>query len=179
MPPFPFHIGFIGHCAHEPNREGLGWFLQHCWPLIRREVPGIRFRVVGKGREGVLRLLESAEGVDALGSLEDAADEVGGWAAMVIPTRLGTGTGLKVADAFSRKCPVVATRVAAFGYEVSHGRELFLADSAADFARACVSLVRHPAAARAMAARAHSTFLAQWTWEALAPRLPRRSAVRM
>ncbi len=79
--------------------------------------------------------------------MQDPAAEIATWSAMVIPIRLGAGTGVKIADGFSRKCPVVSTQLGAFGYDVQHGRELLLVrdDDPVAFASACVSLIGEPA----------------------------------
>ena len=92
---------------------------------------------------------------------------------MVIPIRLGAGTRVKIADAFSRKCPVVSTRLGAYGYEVEDGRELRMVDDndAGAFASACVALIRDREGAEAMAERAYEAFLEKWTWDAIAPRV--------
>jgi len=84
---------------------------------------------------------------------------------------VGAGTRVKVADGFSRKCPIVSTHLGAFGYDVRSGRELLLADKPDDFATACVSLIRDPTGASAMADRAYAAFLQNWTWDAIAPRV--------
>ena len=89
----------------------------------------------------------------------------------MIPLHNGAGTRIKLADAFSRKCPVVSTNLGAFGYEVEHGRELLLADKPAEFADACVSLIRNPERGSQLAENAFSAFLKRWTWDAIEPRI--------
>jgi glycosyltransferase involved in cell wall biosynthesis len=165
----PPQIGFIGLCSYAPNLEGVRWFLKSVWPTIRKAMPGIRFRLVGKDSDKALDSV--TPDVDALGWVADPTAEIAGWSAMVIPIRFGGGTRVKVADAFSRKCPVVSTRLGAFGYDVKHGRELLLADDPAAFAAACLSLIRHPANAAHMVERAYHAFLEKWTWDAIAPRI--------
>ena len=90
---------------------------------------------------------------------------------MIVPIRFGAGTRVKIADAFSRKCPVVSTRFGAVGYEVDDGKELFLADDPADFAAACIRLLKNPEMAKSMAERAYIKFLEKWTWEAISPKV--------
>lgn len=165
----PPRIGFIGLYSYAPNLEGVRWFLQTCWPELRATVPGMRFRIIGKDSDGLLKPTE--DGVDALGWLKDPASEIASWSLMVIPIRSGGGTRIKIADAFSRKCAVVSTRVGAFGYPVVDGRQLRLADTPAEFVRACLGILRDPPEAAAMAERAWQDFTAQWTWDAIAPKV--------
>jgi glycosyltransferase involved in cell wall biosynthesis len=169
QPTDPPRIGFIGLYSYLPNLEGMKWFVRSCWPLIKRQVPDARLRLVGKDTDGPLK--PNAPDVDALGYLADAASEMATWSAMIIPVRQGAGTRVKIADAFSRKCPVVSTKLGAYGYDVQSGRELLLADKPDDFAQACVSLIRNRAASSAIADRAYATFLEKWTWDAIAPKV--------
>ena len=162
-------IGFIGLCSYAPNADGVRWFLRDVWPTVRQAVNGVRFRLIGKNAE---HLVDSSNpDVDALGWVEDPAAEIGTWSVMAIPIRFGGGTRVKIADAFSRKCPVVSTSLGAFGYGVEDGRELRLADRPEAFAAACIELVRDRVRAAAMAERAWSEFLQKWTWDVVAPRV--------
>jgi len=76
-----------------------------------------------------------------------------------------------MAEAFSRRCPLVSTPVGVYGYNVENERELLIADSAHELADACVRMIRHPEEATAMANRAWSRFLEEWSWEAINPRV--------
>jgi glycosyltransferase involved in cell wall biosynthesis len=165
----PPRIGFIGLYSYFPNLEGMRWFVRECWPLVKREIPNARLRIVGKDSDGVLK--PAGPDIDALGFVADSASEIATWFAMVVPVLHGAGTRIKITHAFSRKCPVVSTNLGAFGYGVQSGRELLLADDPRAFAAACVELIRDPAAASAMAERAFAAFLQKWTWDAIGPQI--------
>jgi glycosyltransferase involved in cell wall biosynthesis len=165
----PPRLGFIGLYSYAPNLDGVRWFLNECWPSIQQAVPGVRFRLIGRETDGPLKPTEP--GVDALGWMADPAAEIATWSAMVIPIRFGGGTRIKIVDAFSRKCPVIATSVGAFGYALEDGQQLRLADTPGQFAAACVELLRDPLKATTMADRAWREFLEKWTWDSIAPRI--------
>jgi glycosyltransferase involved in cell wall biosynthesis len=165
----PPRIGFIGVFTHPPNFEGIRWFMKECWPLIKRVVPDARLRLVGKESDGPLKPADPD--VDGLGFVGDPTGEIATWSAMIVPLRLGSGTRLKVGEAFSRKCPLVSTRFGALGYDVADGREAILSDTADSFAAACIRLMREPSEGAAMAGRAWRRFLNDWTWDAIAPRV--------
>jgi glycosyltransferase involved in cell wall biosynthesis len=169
VPASPPRIGFIGQPGYMPNRQGMSWFVQNCWPRIKKAVPGARLRIVGKGSESINEV--EGSDVDRLGWIEDPAAEIATWSMMIVPIRTGAGTRVKIAEAFSRKCPVVSTTLGAFGYDVTNGRELCIADSPTDFADACIGLLRDQQGTAAMAERAFSRFLKEWTWDAIAPRV--------
>lgn len=164
----PPRIGFIGTFDYPPNVESVRWFINECWPLVKQQVPEARLRLIGKGSEAVAA---GARDVDALGWVADPAAEIASWAVMSVPVRTGAGTRVKIAEGFSRKCPIVSTSLGAFGYDAQDGRQLFLADSAADFAGACIRVMREPENAAAMAERGWQEFLSKWTWDSIRPRV--------
>ena len=169
QPVDPPRIGFIGLFSYPPNLEGLTWFLQKCWPLVKREIPTARLRLVGKDTNGALR--PDAPDVEALGYLADPGNEIATWSAMIVPIIHGAGMRVKIADAFSRKCPVVSTHLGAHGYDLRNGRELLLASDPRQFAAACVDLIRNGSAAKAISECAYKAFLKKWTWDAIVPRV--------
>jgi len=162
-------LGFIGLYSYAPNLDGIRWFLAECWPSIRLAVPGIRLRLIGRETDGPLR--PSDPDVDALGWVQNPTQEIATWSAMIVPIRFGGGTRIKIAEAFSRKCPAVSTHLGAFGYGVENGEHLLLADSAREFSNACVTLLHNPAQGLRLAENAWSAFLKQWTWDAIATKV--------
>jgi glycosyltransferase involved in cell wall biosynthesis len=165
----PPRIGFIGRIEYHPNAAGVRWFAAQCWSRLKQQVPDARFRIVGMGSERLAANL--GPDIDALGYVDDPAEEIATWSAMVVPLQLGAGTRVKIAEAFSRRCPLVSTSLGAYGYDVEDERELLVADSAEGLADACVRTIRHPEEAAAMAERAWSRFIKEWTWEAIRPRV--------
>lgn len=162
-------VGFIGPLGYAPNLLGIEWFARECWPQIKRRFPEARLRLVGKGSEGPAK--PSGPDIDGLGWINDTAPEIATWNLMVVPLQVGGGTRLKIAEGFSRKCPIVSTALGAYGYGMSSGRELLLADNAQDFAAACMDLISVPAKGIALAEGAWRQFLAKWTWDNIEPRI--------
>jgi len=156
-------IGLIGNCTYLPNEDGLKWFIREVWPKVKREFPCAQLRLVGRGSEG--HLTQLGPDITGLGWLEDPKDEIASWSAMIVPIKVGAGTRVKVAEGFARRCPVVATTIGAFGYDVEKGRDLLVADRADDFASACILLMRNPELGHALSERAHKRFLERWTWD--------------
>jgi glycosyltransferase involved in cell wall biosynthesis len=166
-PTTPPRIGFIGLFEYFPNREGIQWFIDECWPHIKREVPAARLRLVGQDSDGPLKPV--GPDVDGIGWIADPSAEMSSWSAMIVPLRVGAGTRIKIAHGFSQKCPIVSTTLGAYGYSAVDGKEMFLADSAEAFSKACVQAIREPQRTAQMAERAWRQFLDKWTWDAIRP----------
>jgi len=78
----------------------------------------------------------------------------------IVPLRAGSGTRIKILEAFRFRRPVVSTRLGAEGLDVVDGDHLILADEPEAMAQACVSLLKDPAARKRMADAAHAWVLA-------------------
>ncbi len=163
-----FEIGFIGTCEYQPNRQGLEWFLSNCWQQIRLLNPKATLKLVGKMTE---QYSSQKDGVFGLGWVEDADVEMAGWRIMIVPLHVGGGTRIKIAEAFSRKIPLVSTSLGAFGYTVSSGKELLIADEPEAFSTACAKLLGDADLANTLAHTAFQRFEEEWSWNAIRPKI--------
>jgi polysaccharide biosynthesis protein PslH len=166
-PVAPPRIGFIGNFGHFPNREGIIWFADRCWPQIKHDVSEARLRLIGSGSDGPMK--PRGPDIDGCGWLANVNDEIQTWSAMIVPVRVGAGTRVKIAQGFSQKCPVVSTSLGAYGYEAVDGQEIYIGDDSREFSNACIKAIREPANASQMAERAWLQFLKRWTWNAVRP----------
>lgn len=168
QPAWPPRIGFVGTFYYGPNRDGVRWFVDRVWPQILEKIPEARLRLAGeRGDEQNW----NQPNIDALGWTADLGNEMSTWSLAIVPLFAGAGTRIKIADAFSRKCPVVSTRLGAHGYEVSNGHELFIASTAKDFAAKCLRILESPTVGETLAENAWKKFIEKWTWNAHADRM--------
>ena len=163
----PPRIGFIGLLSYPPNGDGVRWFARTVWPRIKQAHPSVRLRIAGGGADSELARL--GPDLDLLGWVEDASAEIATWSLMIVPIRMGGGTRIKIAEGFGRRCPVVSTRLGAFGYDLTTGREILLADDPQDFSRACLGILSDEALGKALASAAWEKYQRHWTWEAMRP----------
>jgi glycosyltransferase involved in cell wall biosynthesis len=167
----PPRLGFVGNFHHPPNRQGMEWLMENVWPVIRRQMPAARLRVIGKNSD--MQKWSKADGIDVLGWLADTRAEMASWSLAVVPIFIGGGTRVKIAEAFSRKCPLVSTALGVYGYEVNDGEEILMADTPAGFAQKCLLLLNQPALGDRLAENAWDRFNEKWTWEAQAGKVAR------
>jgi polysaccharide biosynthesis protein PslH len=161
----PPRIGFIGTLNWFPNKDGIEWFARQVWHHVKREVPSVRLRLVGE--KSIQSFSSMGPDIDGLGWVEDPAREIATWSAMIVPIRCGAGTRVKIADAFSKKCPVVSTSLGAFGYEVLNGVDIMLADDSRRFASACVTLLKNANLGAILCENAWNKFRQNWTWDSI------------
>jgi sugar transferase (PEP-CTERM/EpsH1 system associated) len=162
---------FTGTMDFRPNVDAVLWFARKVLPGVQAEVPEAHFFVVGQRPHRWLDGLRSDPAVTLTGWVEDARPYIAQAAVYVAPLRIGGGTRLKLLEAMATGKPVVATRLGAEGYPVTHGRELLLADTPADFAAAVVALLRAPER-RAELGRVARAFVEQhYDWRTIVPRV--------
>jgi glycosyltransferase involved in cell wall biosynthesis len=132
--------------------------LLHAAPLVRAAVPGVRFRIVGRGPEweAMCRLhtqLGLKDTVDLLGdvTLAELAREYTGADVFCLPS-VQEGFGIVFLEAMAAGLPVVACRAAAIPEVVLDGVTGVLVPprDPARLAEALVALLRDPARARAL-----------------------------
>ncbi len=130
---------FVGGFEHAPNVDGVLWFAREILPLVRRSLPDVRLRVVGSRAPNEIRALGSPA-IEIEGHVPDLGPLLDGCRLSVAPLRYGAGIKGKVHQSLASGLPCVATSIAVEGLGVESGRELMVADEAADFAAAVVSV---------------------------------------
>jgi glycosyltransferase involved in cell wall biosynthesis len=133
-------IVFSGNMEYHPNIDAVRYFRAEIWPLLRQRHPELVWRLVGRNPSAV-RVFTAAPGIEVVGPVAEAVPELARSRIAVVPLRTGSGTRLKILEAWAAGLPVVSTSIGAEGLPAKHGEHLLLADSAADFAQAVTRLL--------------------------------------
>lgn len=136
-------IIFMGTYQHPPNCDAVIYFVREIWPLIRREIPDVRFFIVGSEVTKEVEAL-SGNGVEVLGFVEDLTPLLRACRLSVAPLRYGAGLKGKIATSMQEGLPCVSTSIGAEGAEIASGKELLIADGREAFADAVVRLYNEP-----------------------------------
>ncbi len=131
---------FVGIARYPPNRDAIFWLTEEVWPRVRERLPDARLKIVGQDTESLGVSSEEA-GIEVCGFVDDLSAVYGEARLVVCPVRFGSGTRIKVLEAASYARPVVSTEVGAEGLAFAPGREIMIADAAAEFADACVAVL--------------------------------------
>lgn len=133
-------IVFIGGYKHLPNVDGVRYFVQDIWPLVRARVPNARVALAGSNMPKEVAAL-AGNGVEPIGYVSDLNALFKRARLSIAPLQYGAGQKGKVVTSLSYGVPVVATSVAAEGMEMTDGQHLLIADSPEAFADAVVRLL--------------------------------------
>ncbi len=132
-------IFFVGGFQHQPNVDAVLWFVSDIWPEIARQLPEVRFHIIGSRMPESIAALNH-ERVIATGFVDDLDPYLDGCRLSVAPLRYGAGVKGKVNQSMAHGQPVVATTLAAEGMYLQHDVDVLIADTPAEFAAAVVRL---------------------------------------
>jgi glycosyltransferase involved in cell wall biosynthesis len=167
----PFTLMFIGWMRHDPNVDGLLYFLHEIWPLVLRDVPDARFVVVGSPVAVVSRAVARATRVELAGYVPDVRPRLRAATVSVVPLRVGGGTRLKILESMAAGTAVVSTSVGCEGLGLEPDRHLMVADEPAAFAAGVVRVLRDPALRQRIERDAFDAVSARYDWSIMADRM--------
>jgi polysaccharide biosynthesis protein PslH len=167
----PGRIIFTGTLDYYPNIDAVHFFAQNCWPLIRAQVPGATWQIVGKNPPREVQRLAALPGVTVTGSVPDMKPYFAASTVAIAPLLVGSGTRLKILEALAMGKAVVSTSIGCEGLSVRSGEHLLVADQPATFAQAVVKLISNPVTRTALGTAGRALVEAEYSWEKCGERL--------
>ena len=152
----PRSILFVGSLDYLPNADAVAFFARSILPLIRQANDRMTFRIVGVGQSESIAAVRRLPGVNLIGAVPDLAPEYAAAGMLAVPLRAGSGTRIKILEAFQHRIPVVSTSKGAEGLAVINGEHLLIADTPGEFAAACLRLSTDEDLCRRLSDNAHA-----------------------
>jgi glycosyltransferase involved in cell wall biosynthesis len=149
---------FHGTLRYPPNADAAQWLVGRIAPAIRTLVPDVRVRLVGLPNPNLERL-HDPPATTVVGPVPDMVPELSRADVIVVPVRFGSGTRVKILEAFAHRIPVVSTTLGAEGLGIAHDRHLLLGDTAHELASACTRLLTEPDLRERLVDSAHRHYL--------------------
>lgn len=162
---------FSGKMDYRPNVDAVLWFAREILPLVRKTHPEATFVVLGKDAVPAVRRLAEDPAITLTGSVPDARPLIAAATVFLAPLRMGGGTRFKILEAMALRRPIVTTTIGAEGFPITDGRELLLADSPSEQARAVCSLLEDAPTRARLGAAGRAFVEANYQWPAIMPRL--------
>lgn len=164
-------LTFVGSMDWMPNIDAMRWFVEEILPLIRKRLPETTLGIVGrKPSADLLSLAAGDTSIKVTGTVPDVRPFLWGSAVSIVPLRIGGGTRLKIYEAAAAGLPVISTTVGAEGLGLAAENEILLADSPAEFAECCISLLQDKARRKRIATAALRTVTQNYSWDRVVER---------
>jgi len=131
---------FTGSFSYYPNQEAALRLIQEVMPLVRSKHPEARLLLVGSEPSAAMREAADGNRIVVTGAVPSIMPYLHSACVAVIPLMLGSGTRLKILEAFAARVPVVCNAKAAEGIAAEDGVHLLLRDDAEAMAAAACEL---------------------------------------
>jgi len=145
---------FLGTLDYLPNEDAVLYFAKSILPLLTYSGRHIDFRIVGIKTPQSIQRLAGLDGVTVVGAVRDLAPEYARARMMIVPLRAGSGTRIKILEAFRFGVPVVSTSIGAAGLDLQHEVHLLIADTPEEFSANCLRLMEDDQLAAKLASNA-------------------------
>lgn len=153
------------------NQDGAEYFVRDIFPLIREKMPDMQLWLVGREPSASIRAFSQSDGsIHVTGTVDDVRQYIARSALCIVPLRIGGGSRLKILEAMAMKKAVISTSVGAEGLNVTHGKDILLADEPRLFSEYVIECLTDPSKRNSIAASGYSLVSDYYDWESLASR---------
>ncbi|MGH9656893.1 MAG: glycosyltransferase [Bryobacteraceae bacterium] len=158
-------IAFSATFDYAPNQEGVRWFHRQVWPILRERRPGLVWRLIGRNPGAVRREIDGDPRIECTGPVESALDHLAAAKVVVAPLLTGSGTRLKIIEAWAAARAVVSTAIGAEGLPARDRENIMIEDHPSQFADAVSRLLDSPVERERLGNAGRSIYERELTWD--------------
>ena len=154
--PQPGGVLFVANLGYGPNAHAARLLVDEVLPALEaRTGHEVRVTLVGAyDTDGEVARLSAHRAVTLAGFVDDLDDRYARAGVVVAPLATGSGTRIKLLEAFAHRVPVVTTPVGMAGLAVHPGEHVLVGVTPEDLAGAAAEVLGSPARAEGLAAAA-------------------------
>ena len=157
-------IVFTGAMDYYANVDGVVWFTKEILPLIKKQIPEIRFYIVGSNPTKEVLSLSDNNDVTVTGYVPDSREYLNKATVVVVPLRIARGIQNKILEAMAMGIPVVATPQAFEGIEAKPGRDLILGEDVEKVAEGVIKLIKKVSLRKSLGDNARRIIEKNYCW---------------
>jgi len=134
---------YVGTLSWEANIDGLVWFIENHWNLLKKEIPDLIFYIIGKNPDiKIINAIKDKEGIECTGFVDDLEEYFVKAKVFIAPLRFGSGMKVKVISAMSRGIPTVTTTVGIEGISAEHRKHFMLSNTDDEIVNNIIELIK-------------------------------------
>ncbi len=142
-PPIFFHLGSMDW---QPNEEGIRWLLRNVWPRVIKQHPEAKLHLAGN-RMPKDMIRARLPGTTVKGRVPDANRYIAQRHVMLVPLFSAGGMRVKIIEGMAMGKCIISTRIGAEGINLEPGKNILIADTAAEFTEQIHNVITGPALA--------------------------------
>jgi glycosyltransferase involved in cell wall biosynthesis len=152
---------FMGRMDYPPNADAIKTICNELAPRC----PGVVFMLVGINPPSI----ETPPNVRMVGEVDRVDGYLGAAEMAIVPLTRGSGTRIKILDAWAAGLPVLSTSIGASGLDYADGQNILIEDDIARFPSRIMGLATHPDIQRKLGVGALKAAF-PYRWEVIAGR---------
>ncbi len=157
---------YVGSMDYHANIDAVLYFSREIWPALRVRFPHLNFTIVGRNPSESVLALGSEPGIDVVGTVDDVRPYYREAFAAIVPLRVGGGTRLKILEALAAGVPVISSALGAEGLAVSPGKDILLANDAAQYEKS-IEVLNDTEARSKLVAAGRDLVTRRYDWQSL------------
>lgn len=128
------------------NMAGLEWFINNVWHILKKEIPDLKLQLVGQSSKShiISPYVAKITDVECIGQVSSITPYLRTATVAIVPLLHGSGTRLKILEAWACEIPVISTRLGAEGINCKNDHDIMVADTPKDFAQTIIYLLQEP-----------------------------------
>ncbi len=138
-----FHLGSMDWL---PNIEAVNWFLEHCFPTIRREFPKVIFHLAGKSMPDAI-FKQASEQLKVYGRIDDAQKFMSDKSVMLVPLLSGGGMRVKIIEGLAMGKTIISTAIGAEGIKYTENVNMLIGNTPEEFIARIRECIANPSRA--------------------------------
>jgi glycosyltransferase involved in cell wall biosynthesis len=163
-------LTFIGPSLHSSNVDGLMWFLENVWALIKKSNLSVKLNIIGKWDKHLsANIIKKYQDIHFLGFVDDLTKEISG-TVMIVPILIGSGVRMKILEAANREIPVISTTVGIEGLGFTDKKNALIADDPHIFAENVLLVLKNREQREYLSQNAKKHFETNYSLETVANR---------
>lgn len=159
-------VAFSGNLEYHPNVSAVRYFQKDVWPALKQARPDLRWRLIGKNEYAVRDLVAEDPRIELTGPVADAVEELARAAVVVVPLLAGSGTRIKILEAWAAGRCVVSTPIGAEGLPARDRENIRIVHEPSEMAEAVLELLADPVQRERLGRAGRATFEAGYCWPA-------------
>lgn len=162
----PWTILFSATFSYIPNQTAAQLLIEEIFPRLQQKYPDSRLILAGKGPSNLM--IEAAKqnsNIIVTGQVKEIEPYLAASSILMVPLNKGSGTRLKILEAFACGSPVVSTSKGAEGLNAEDGKHILIRDSVEEMVAGAIAIRENPELARQIAQNAYELVKAEYSWE--------------
>ncbi|MBS5861583.1 glycosyltransferase [bacterium] len=159
------NICFVGSMQYIPNSEAAIYFATKIFPMIKKEIPDVKFKIIGANpRKELFEATKNIEGIQITGRVEDVREYMKDCKVSVCPVKIAGGIQAKILEAMSMGIPVVTTPEGAEGINADSDL-LLVAYSDNEYAKKVIEFITNDKLRKDVSSKARDFIIHNFSWK--------------